>query len=99
MITGCAHPGIVDIVRRAQELRGRGVYLVLGGFHLGGRSAAEITGIVADFQRLGVQKVAPCHCSGDAARRLFGEAYGEDFVLAGVGSRLEVRGGVETDGG
>ena len=91
VITGCAHPGVVNIVRRAKELTGGEVHLVLGGFHLGGVSAAEIGRIVEDFQQLGVQRVAPCHCSGDVARRLFREAYGEDFIPAGVGSRLEIR--------
>jgi 7,8-dihydropterin-6-yl-methyl-4-(beta-D-ribofuranosyl)aminobenzene 5'-phosphate synthase len=91
VITGCAHPGVVNIVRQAKELAGGEVYLVLGGFHLGNTSTAEITGIIEDFQQLGVQKAAPCHCSGDVARRLFDEAYGEDFNPAGVGSRLEVR--------
>ncbi len=91
VITGCAHPGVVNIVRRAQELTGEEVALVLGGFHLGGASEAEIASIVEDFRRLGVRRVAPCHCSGDVARRLFGETYGENFIPAGVGSRLEIR--------
>ena len=90
VITGCAHPGIVDIVRRAKALVDEEVYLVLGGFHLGGTSTAEIRGIVEEFQQLGVQRVAPCHCSGDAARRLFGETYGDDFIPVGVGSRVQV---------
>ena len=91
VITGCAHPGVVNIVRQAKELVGGEVHIVLGGFHLGSTSAAEIATIVEDFQQLGVQKAAPCHCSGDVARHLFEEAYGEDFYPAGVGSRLEVR--------
>jgi len=91
VITGCAHPGVVNIARRAQELTGEKITLVLGGFHLGGVSEAEIAFIVEDFQRLGVRRVAPCHCSGDVARRLFEEAYGDDFIPAGAGSRLEVR--------
>jgi 7,8-dihydropterin-6-yl-methyl-4-(beta-D-ribofuranosyl)aminobenzene 5'-phosphate synthase len=89
VITGCAHPGVVDIVRRAKELTGGEVHLVLGGFHLGGASETTIAGIAETLQQLGVRRVAPCHCSGDVARRLFGEAYGEDFVPAGVGSRLK----------
>jgi 7,8-dihydropterin-6-yl-methyl-4-(beta-D-ribofuranosyl)aminobenzene 5'-phosphate synthase len=90
VITGCAHPGVVSIVRRAKELRGGEIHLVLGGFHLGGASAGSIASIVEQFQQLGVQRVAPCHCSGDLARRLFGNAYGESFVAAGVGSQLQV---------
>jgi len=91
VITGCAHPGVVDIATRAKEITGREVRLVMGGFHLTGASQAAIEGIVEDFQRLGVQKVAPCHCSGDLARGIFEGAYGGDFIRAGVGSRLEVR--------
>ena len=91
VITGCAHPGVVNIVRQAKELTGGDVHLVLGGFHLGGASEARIAGVVEDFQQLGVRKAAPCHCSGDVTRRLFGEAYGTDFIPTGVGSRLEVQ--------
>jgi 7,8-dihydropterin-6-yl-methyl-4-(beta-D-ribofuranosyl)aminobenzene 5'-phosphate synthase len=98
VITGCAHPGIVRIVERAREIAvsgdaaNRDVHLVLGGFHLGRRPQATIEGIVEDFQRLGIQKVAPCHCSGDLSRSLFERAYGLDFIKVGVGSRLEVGG-------
>lgn len=88
VITGCAHPGIVSIVRHAKDVTGEDVRLVLGGFHLGGTGAAEITGIIESFEDLGVRQVAPCHCSGDLARRLFAQAYGEDFILVGVGQRL-----------
>jgi 7,8-dihydropterin-6-yl-methyl-4-(beta-D-ribofuranosyl)aminobenzene 5'-phosphate synthase len=91
VITGCAHPGVVNIVRQAKELTGDQVYLVLGGFHLGGASRGTIKGIVEEFQRMGVQRVAPCHCSGDMARRLFEEAYGAGFIPAGGGSQLVVR--------
>ena len=90
VITGCAHPGIVSIVEKAKEITGEEVYLVTGGFHLGGASQAAIEGIVEDFRKLGVQKAAPCHCSGDLARSIFERAYGEDFIRVGVGSRLEV---------
>ena len=90
VITGCAHPGIVSIVKRTKEITGGEVYLVMGGFHLGSASKAAIEGIFEDFRRLGVQKVAPCHCSGDLARSAFEKAYGENFVLAGVGRRLKI---------
>ena len=90
VITGCAHPGVVNIVAKAKEIARGEVYLVTGGFHLGGVSEAAIQGIVEDFRELGVQKVAPCHCSGDLARSVFGKAYGGDFILAGAGKRLKI---------
>jgi 7,8-dihydropterin-6-yl-methyl-4-(beta-D-ribofuranosyl)aminobenzene 5'-phosphate synthase len=90
VVTGCAHPGIVEIIRKAKTLSGDGVYLVLGGFHLGGKSQREIEGILSEFRRLGVRKVAPCHCTGEQAIRMFRQGYGEDFIQAGAGRVIRV---------
>jgi len=88
IITGCAHPGVVNIVQRAREIAGDRVYLLLGGFHLGSASASKIDSIIDSFEQLGVERVAPCHCSGDTARRLFRDHYGEGYVECGVGRRV-----------
>jgi len=85
IVTGCAHPGIVEMVRKGKEVAAGEVALVLGGFHLGGASRGQIEDIISAFRRLGVQRVAPCHCTGDRARRMFVDAYGTDCTLAGVG--------------
>jgi 7,8-dihydropterin-6-yl-methyl-4-(beta-D-ribofuranosyl)aminobenzene 5'-phosphate synthase len=90
VVTGCAHPGIVEVVRKAKALSGDEVYLVLGGFHLGGKSRKEIEGILSEFRRLGVRKVAPCHCTGDQAIGMLRQEYGEDFIQAGVGKVIRV---------
>jgi len=85
VITGCAHPGIVKIVDKAKDLLKGDVLLVMGGFHLGGESRGEIENIISGFRKLGVSYVGPCHCSGDTARQLFKEEYGENFIDVGVG--------------
>lgn len=90
IITGCAHPGIVNIVRRAKEILKTNVYLVMGGFHLGGMSERQIDEIVEGFKKEGVKKVGPCHCSGNLARKLFKKAYEKDFILVGVGKIIEI---------
>jgi 7,8-dihydropterin-6-yl-methyl-4-(beta-D-ribofuranosyl)aminobenzene 5'-phosphate synthase len=90
VVTGCAHPGIVEIIRKAKALTGDEVCLVLGGFHLGDKSRKEIEGILSEFRRLGVRKVAPCHCTGEQAIRLFRQEYGQDFIQAGVGKVIRV---------
>jgi len=91
IVTGCAHPGIVEIVEQAQALLDGQVRLVLGGFHLGGKRGAEIDAIMMDFRRLEVQQVAPCHCTGDQAIAMFAAEYGEDFIQAGVGRRIIIQ--------
>lgn len=90
VITGCAHPSIVEMVRRAREITGGKVALAMGGFHLGDTSQRQVKAIIADLRNLGVRKVAPCHCTGDRAIRVFAEEYGPDFVKAGAGMILEI---------
>ncbi len=90
IVTGCSHPGIVNIVKKAEEIFDKEVYLVIGGFHLIGSSDSELKSIISDFRKLGVKNVAPCHCSGDRARELFREEYGENFINNGVGKIIKV---------
>jgi len=86
VMTGCAHPGIVNIIKKAKKIRpGKQIYLVMGGFHLGGVSDSKLRSIIKEFRNLGVKKVGPCHCSGDRCRELFAEEYAGDYVDMGVG--------------
>jgi len=91
VMTGCAHPGIVNILSLAEKLTDKRVYMALGGFHLAGFERREIQGIIEEFRALGIGKVGPCHCSGDTARRLFADEYGKDFVGIGAGRKIKIR--------
>lgn len=88
IVVGCSHPLVTNIVQRAIELTGEEVYLVIGGFHLGGKTGSELNQIVETMKGLGVMKVAPTHCSGEDARRVFQEEYGDDFLDVGLGYRF-----------
>jgi len=92
IVTGCAHPGIVAIVRRAKEMFDQPVYLVLGGFHLLDKSDAQVADIIAEFRRLGVRKVGATHCTGEQAISAFAAAYGADFVTVGAGRVIQLAG-------
>lgn len=86
VMTGCAHPGIVKIVKEAKELAEKEkVYLVLGGFH------HPPTSTVQEFREIEVAKVAPSHCTGDEVRNAFAEEYQEDFIEYGVGKIIEIK--------
>ena len=93
VVTGCAHPGIVAMVRQAKATVPGEVALALGGYHLGSASQATVKGIIADLRDLGVRQVAPCHCTGDAARAAFAAAYQGDCHLSGVGWTYRVKAG------
>lgn len=90
IITGCAHPGVVQIVEKVKDLFKDNVLMVMGGFHLISESEEKIKSIISSFQKLKVLYVAPCHCSGDAARELFKKAYRDNFIDVGVGKLIAV---------
>jgi len=91
VITGCAHPRIVNIIALAKELLKKDIHMVFGGFHLAGFYEDEIEEIIDQFRVSGVKKVGPGHCSGDEARRLFAEEYKKDFIEIGAGKEIKVQ--------
>ena len=92
VITGCAHPNVADMAEKAKTYLGKNIYLVMGGFHLSGSSHAEIRTIIGRLKALGVKKIAPSHCTGENAIRMFRDAWAEDFIEGGLGAVIEVPG-------
>ncbi len=80
VITGCAHPGIINILKQIKENFSEPIELVAGGFHLIQQSDDNIKSIIAGFRELGVKKVAPLHCSGKKAMKFFSEEYKENYI-------------------
>jgi len=89
VIVGCAHPGIVPMLRQIRQTTNRPIHMVLGGFHLLQTPADQVRQIIADFRSIGVAYAGPTHCTGDEAIRLFREAYGDHFIKGGVGTVVE----------
>ena len=89
VVSGCAHPGIVNIVKRAIETLKKPVLYALGGFHLMRSSEEEISGVINELKNLGVEYVTPTHCSGDLAIEMFKAEYGENYIPGGVGRVIE----------
>jgi 7,8-dihydropterin-6-yl-methyl-4-(beta-D-ribofuranosyl)aminobenzene 5'-phosphate synthase len=85
VITGCAHPGIAEMVRQAQQVVPGRIALLAGGFHLNQTSKTKLPPIIAELRQLDVTKVLPTHCTGDAAIALFRIEYGENCIGGGVG--------------
>jgi 7,8-dihydropterin-6-yl-methyl-4-(beta-D-ribofuranosyl)aminobenzene 5'-phosphate synthase len=88
VITGCAHPGVADIVEKAQKMMDQEVLLVLGGFHLLYDTDSRIQKIVERFKSMGVRHVAPTHCSGTIAQNIFKKGFKGNYLNCGVGRVL-----------
>jgi len=91
VITGCAHPGIVEILKKVKsQLSLKEFYMVIGGFHLKNHTPAEIEQILEEFAALKVRRVAPLHCTGAEAQDIFKKIYKDQCFLLKIGETMEV---------
>ncbi len=90
VITGCAHPGILNIVRAVRSHFNRPIHLAMGGFHLMGAAPHQMKAVIGGLRELGVARVAPSHCTGEEAMALFREIWKEDFLEGGCGAVIEL---------
>lgn len=90
VITGCAHPGILDIIRKSTEISGNDILLVFGGFHLLRTNDKVLTETIEEFKNLNVRYAGPTHCSGDKTIKIFNENFGNNFIVLGAGKVLKL---------
>ena len=90
VITGCAHPGILNIIERVKHNFSEDIYLALGGFHLKGSSQIHLENIVKEFKKNNIKKVAPSHCTGDRAICLFEKKYKNNYIANGAGKIIKL---------
>jgi 7,8-dihydropterin-6-yl-methyl-4-(beta-D-ribofuranosyl)aminobenzene 5'-phosphate synthase len=89
LITGCSHSSVETIARECRRVRGGGIDLLVGGFHLFPYDEVPIRQTAAALKgELGVRRVAPGHCTGHTGFTVFREVYGAAYLYAGLGTTL-----------
>jgi 7,8-dihydropterin-6-yl-methyl-4-(beta-D-ribofuranosyl)aminobenzene 5'-phosphate synthase len=91
LITGCAHPGILQIVERAASVAGVPPHLLIGGLHLLHLPPERLAPVAAGLLDLGVDRIAACHCTGGPATRILRDAFGGRSLDAAAGTRISLR--------
>ncbi len=89
-LSGCAHPGMEQIVRRTNQCMEQPVDWAIGGFHLMYQDTAAIEQTIQSLQALGIKRVVPTHCTGDSAITAFRAAYGPSCIDGGVGRVISI---------
>jgi 7,8-dihydropterin-6-yl-methyl-4-(beta-D-ribofuranosyl)aminobenzene 5'-phosphate synthase len=92
VVSGCAHAGIINTVRYAQQItRVTNVYAVIGGFHLAGKEFEKrIKPSVEELKRIKPKLIVPSHCTGWRAMCAFAEVLPEAFVWNSVGNLYQL---------
>lgn len=90
VLSGCAHAGIVNTVRYAQECTACDrIHAVMGGFHLTGPQFEPVIRPTLDaLKTLGLDYVIPTHCTGRGAVLQFEREMPGQFLLNMSGTRM-----------
>jgi 7,8-dihydropterin-6-yl-methyl-4-(beta-D-ribofuranosyl)aminobenzene 5'-phosphate synthase len=89
VITSCGHSGIINALRRAQEITGVGkIYALVGGFHLAPASDPYLAQVMAELKTFDIDHVIPMHCSGSNFLDLAKRETPEKLVLCTTGSQF-----------
>lgn len=95
VLSGCAHRGIVGIVRRAGEILGRAPDAVVGGFHLkdlepGASATGKLLETIGGVLSQGNTVYYTGHCTGDYAYETLSGILGERLRPIRAGSVIEL---------
>jgi len=90
LVDGCSHAGIEAILEAAGAVDPR-TDIVFGGLHLVTTPMEEIDSVVENLKtKWKVQRIAPGHCTGEPAFARLKKAYGENYLYAGLGTKVEL---------
>ena len=90
LVDGCSHAGIEAILEAAGAVDPR-TEIVFGGLHLVTTPVEEIDLLVENLKtKWKVQRLAPGHCTGESAFARLKKAYGENYLYAGLGTKVEL---------
>ncbi|MCX6089989.1 MAG: MBL fold metallo-hydrolase [Candidatus Atribacteria bacterium] len=88
-IGGCCHPGLERMVSTASQVAGQPVGGVMGGLHLCQSEDEEIESQLQNLKKLGVDRIAPCHCTGFTGMDMARDIWDSGYFTTGVGMKLE----------
>jgi len=87
VISSCGHAGIINTLKRAQEVSGvEKIYALVGGFHLFPAPDDYLRQVMAELKKFDLDHVMPMHCSGQNFVDLAEKEMPEKLVLCGTGS-------------
>jgi 7,8-dihydropterin-6-yl-methyl-4-(beta-D-ribofuranosyl)aminobenzene 5'-phosphate synthase len=90
LVDGCSHSGIEEILQAATAIDSH-FHILFGGLHLVTTPEDQIDLLVSNLKnKWKLEKIAPGHCTGEAAFLRLQKAYGENYYYAGAGTRLDV---------
>ena len=90
IVVGCSHSTVERIIIETRKYTGNDISLVYGGYHLLPYKRDVLEGLANRMMNeYGVKSVAPAHCTGHLAFRVFKKVFGHNYLFAGLGEKLK----------
>lgn len=90
LIVGCSHSSVEKITEATKSFTNKNISLLYGGFHLLPFKRDDLAQLIVYLKdTLGVARVAPAHCTGHLAFKMFKDAYKEHYLFAGLGETIK----------
>ena len=86
IVLGCAHRGIINTIRHAQDITGeKTVHTVIGGTHLYPKKKEQVEKTIRALKEIDVQNIGVSHCTGLKASMYLADAFGDRFFFNNAG--------------
>lgn len=90
LVVGCSHPGVEEILSAPSVVNSH-VHMLVGGLHLVKTSDAEIERLASALHdKWKIDRIAPGHCTGEPAFAKLKQVFGDSYLYAGLGSRVDI---------
>ena len=90
IIFGCAHRGIINIIRQAEKTFNKRVFGFIGGTHLGPASDYQRKMVIEELEKMDLEIIGPSHCTGLKMTAELYCAFKDRVIFNNVGTVLEV---------
>lgn len=87
VVLGCAHAGVVNTLDYVAELAHTAhIHAIIGGMHLQNADERRLKATAKAFRRYQVNMLAPCHCTGQVAKRFLAREFPAEYVPCFAGA-------------
>ncbi len=90
IVSGCAHRGIINIIKSAKREFALPISLVLGGFHTIHSDEKNVLRLANQLQSFEIERLVPCHCTGVNQYALMKQYYNGNIEYGSVGLEINL---------
>lgn len=90
VITGCSHPGIMNIIYTIQKRSKKKICGIVGGTHLVEADESRLKKTIAALKEINIEFIAVSHCTGDENLEIIKNAFGKKFIFNCTGNVIKI---------